>query len=186
MISENTSKQVRDTLESVVAQGTGRNAYVQGYRVGGKTGTAQKVDPKTGRYLSNDYIVSFMGFAPANNPKIAVYVSIDHPKNTVQFGGTVSAPIAGRIIGDSLSAMGVKKQKGGLQKEVRYPDQPMIKIPDLKGMDKNDLRNALFNLKLETKGDGDVVTMQSPKPGIKVKQGSTIMVYLGDKKKADD
>lgn len=186
VISENTSKQVRDTLESVVAQGTGRNAYVQGYRVGGKTGTAQKVDPKTGRYLSNDYIVSFMGFAPANNPKIAVYVSIDHPKNTVQFGGTVSAPIAGRIIGDSLSAMGVKKQKGGLQKEVRYPDQPMIKIPDLKGMDKNDLRNALFNLKLETKGNGDVVTMQSPKPGIKVKQGSTIMVYLGDKKKADD
>ncbi|WP_028982937.1 stage V sporulation protein D [Sporolactobacillus terrae] len=186
VISENTSKQVRDTLESVVAQGTGRNAFVQGYRIGGKTGTAQKVDPKTGRYLSNDYIVSFMGFAPANNPKIAVYVSIDHPKNTVQFGGTVSAPIAGRIIGDSLSAMGVKKQKGGLEKEVRYPDQPMIKIPDLKGMDKNDLRNALFNLKLETKGDGDVVTMQSPKPGIKVKQGSTIMVYLGDKKKADD
>ncbi|MCL1630948.1 stage V sporulation protein D [Sporolactobacillus sp. CPB3-1] len=186
VISGQTSKEVRDTLESVVAQGTGRNAYVQGYRIGGKTGTAQKVDPKTGKYMSNNYIVSFMGFAPANNPKIVVYVAIDNPKGTVQFGGTVSAPIAGRIIGDSLSAMGIKKQTGGLEKKLRWPDQPLIKIPNLVGMDKNDLRQALFDLKLKTEGKGDVVTMQSPKPGIKVKQGSTIMIYLGDKKKADD
>ncbi|MCO7174613.1 stage V sporulation protein D [Sporolactobacillus kofuensis] len=186
VISEQTSKEVRSALESVVAQGTGRNAYVQGYRIGGKTGTAQKVDPKTGRYMSNNYIVSFMGFAPANNPKIVVYVAVDNPKGVLQFGGTVSAPIAGRIIGDSLSAMGIKKQTGGLEKELRWPDQPLIKIPDLRGMDKNDLRNALFDLKLKSEGKGDIVTMQSPKPGIKVKQGSTIMIYLGDKKKADD
>jgi stage V sporulation protein D (sporulation-specific penicillin-binding protein) len=82
--------------------------------------------------------------------------------------------------------MGVKKQSGGLEKELRWPDQPLITIPNLKGMDKNDLRNTLIDLKLKTEGDGDVVTMQSPKPGIKVKQGSTIMIYLGDKKKADD
>jgi stage V sporulation protein D (sporulation-specific penicillin-binding protein) len=186
VISEATSKEVRSTLESVVAQGTGRNAYVQNYRIGGKTGTAQKVDPKTGRYMSNNYIVSFMGFAPANNPKIVVYVAVDHPRDTVQFGGTVAAPIAGRIISDSLSAMGVKKQSGGLEKELRWTDQPLITIPNLKGMDKNDLRNTLIDLKLKSEGDGDVVTMQSPKPGIKVKQGSTIMIYLGDKKKADD
>ncbi|RYM07265.1 stage V sporulation protein D [Sporolactobacillus sp. THM7-7] len=186
VISEETSKKVRDALESVVAQGTGRNAYVQGYRVGGKTGTAQKVNPKGGGYMENNYIVSFMGFAPANDPQIVVYVAIDNPKGTVQFGGTVSAPIAGRIIGDSLSAMGVKKQSGGLEKETRWPDQPLIEVPNLVGLNKEKLRTSLFDLKLETAGEGDVITMQSPKPGIKVKQGSTIMIYLGDKKKTDD
>ncbi|MCI1881711.1 MAG: stage V sporulation protein D [Sporolactobacillus sp.] len=186
VITEATSKQVRDTLESVVAQGTGRNAYVDGYRVGGKTGTAQKVAPKGGGYMQGNYIVSFMGFAPADKPRIVVYVAIDHPKDTVQFGGTVSAPIAGRIIGDSLSAMGVAKKSGGPEKEVKWPDQPMIKVPKLIGMTKKEIAAAMINLKLKTEGKGNVVTMQSPKPGVKVKQGSTIMIYLGDKKKADD
>ncbi|WP_353947673.1 stage V sporulation protein D [Sporolactobacillus sp. Y61] len=186
VISSETSKKVRETLESVVAQGTGRNAYVEGYRVGGKTGTAQKVNPKGGGYMQGNYIVSFLGFAPANDPEIVVYVAIDHPKDTVQFGGTVSAPVAGRIIGDSLSALGVKRQKGGLEKETRWPDQPMIKVPDLVGQKKQDLQNALFDLKIKTQGSGDRVTMQSPEAGIKVKQGSTIMIYLGDKKKPDD
>lgn len=186
VISAATSKKVRDALESVVAQGTGRNAYVDGYRVGGKTGTAQKVNPKGGGYMEGNYIVSFMGFAPANDPRIVVYVAIDHPKNTVQFGGTVSAPIAGKIIGDSLSAMGVQRQKGGLEKEVRWPDQPMIKVPNLVGMGEKEIGNAMFDLKLKTSGSGDIVTGQSPEPGVKVKQGSTIMIYLGDKKKSHD
>ncbi|TGB00199.1 stage V sporulation protein D [Sporolactobacillus shoreae] len=186
VISASTSKKVRDALESVVAQGTGRNAFVDGYRVGGKTGTAQKVNPNGGGYMDGNYIVSFMGFAPANNPKIVVYVAIDHPKGTVQFGGTVSAPIAGRIIGDSLSAMGVEKQSGGLEKEARWPDQPLIKIPDLTGVNKNDLANYDLNLNLKAEGSGNVVVMQSPQAGVKVKQGSTIMIYLGDKKKSND
>ncbi|GGL44785.1 stage V sporulation protein D [Sporolactobacillus putidus] len=183
VISSATSKKVRDALESVVAQGTGRNAYVDGYRVGGKTGTAQKVNPNGGGYMANNYIVSFMGFAPANNPQIVVYVAIDNPKGTVQFGGTVSAPIAGKIIGDSLSAMGVKKTGGGLEKQTKWPDQPLIKVPNLVGMRKEELMNSVSDLRLEELGNGDVVTLQSPKPGVKVKQGSTIMIYLGDKKK---
>ncbi|WP_100487593.1 stage V sporulation protein D [Sporolactobacillus pectinivorans] len=186
VISAATSKEVRDTLESVVAQGTGRNAFVEGYRVGGKTGTAQKVNPDGGGYMDGNYIVSFMGFAPANNPKIVVYVAIDHPKGTVQFGGTVSAPIAGRIIGDSLSAMGLEKQSGGLEKENRWPDQPLISIPNLIGVEKKDLPSYPQDLILKTEGNGNVVTMQSPQAGVKVKQGSTIMIYLGDKKKPGD
>ncbi|RYL95421.1 stage V sporulation protein D [Sporolactobacillus sp. THM7-4] len=185
VISAATSKKVRNALESVVAQGTGRNAYVEGYRVGGKTGTAQKVGPNGG-YMENNYIVSFMGFAPANDPQIVVYVAVDNPKGTIQFGGTVSAPIAGRIIGDSLSAMGIKKQAGGLEKETRWPEQPLVKVPDLIGLNKDDLRASLFDLKLKEVGNGNSVMMQSPKPGVKVKQGSTIMIYLGDKKKRDD
>ena len=88
-----TSKKIRYALESVVAQGTGKNAFVDGYRVGGKTGTAQKAEG--GRYLENNHIVSFIGFAPADDPQIVVYVAVDNPKGTVQFGGTVAAPIVG-------------------------------------------------------------------------------------------
>ncbi|MFT8871446.1 MAG: stage V sporulation protein D [Sporolactobacillus sp.] len=186
VISSETSKQVRDALETVVALGTGRNAYVDGYRIGGKTGTAQKVDPKTGHYMQNNYVLSFTGFAPANDPKIVVYVAIDHPQNTVQFGGTVSAPIAGKIIADSLSAMGVKKQQGGPSKAARWPEEPPVSVPDLIGEKKGDWIDDEVDLKVKAVGSGGTVTMQSPAPGVKVKQGSTIMIYLGDKKNVDD
>ncbi len=76
-------------LESVVAKGTGGKAFVDSYRVGGKTGTAQKA--QGGRYLENNYIVSFMGFAPADDPQIVVYVAVDNPKGVTAFGGTVSS-----------------------------------------------------------------------------------------------
>ena len=95
VISEETSAQVRNALESVVANGTGRTAYVDGYRIGGKTGTAQKVGPD-GRYMKNNHIVSFIGFAPSDDPELVVLVSIDNPKNTVQFGGVVAGPIVGK------------------------------------------------------------------------------------------
>ena len=78
VISEDTSKQVREALESVVAKGTGRPAFIDGYRVGGKTGTAQKVI--NGRYSSTEHIVSFIGFAPADDPQIVVYTAVDNPK----------------------------------------------------------------------------------------------------------
>ncbi|MCG3084770.1 penicillin-binding transpeptidase domain-containing protein, partial [Anoxybacillus sp. LAT27] len=73
-----TSAKVRYALESVVARGTGNKAYIEGYRVGGKTGTAQKV--KNGRYVNGEYIVSFIGFAPADDPQILVYFAVDNPK----------------------------------------------------------------------------------------------------------
>ena len=115
VISKETSEQIRYALESVVAQGTGRGAFVEGYRVGGKTGTAQKV--KDGRYMENNHIVSFLGFAPADKPEIVVYLAVDNPKGTVQFGGVVAAPIVGNIIGDSLRAMGVPPRKNQIEKE---------------------------------------------------------------------
>ena len=89
VINNDTSQTVRSTLETVVAYGTGRNAYIEGYRVGGKTGTAQKV--KNGVYLTGNYIVSFIGFIPADNPQAVVYVAIDNPKGITQYGGTVHA-----------------------------------------------------------------------------------------------
>lgn len=115
VISEETSKQIRAALESVVAKGTGRGAFVEGYRVGGKTGTAQKAAPGGG-YLTNNHIVSFIGFAPADNPHIVVYVAVDNPKGTVQFGGVVAAPIVGTVIKDSLRELGVKPRTKQMEK----------------------------------------------------------------------
>jgi stage V sporulation protein D (sporulation-specific penicillin-binding protein) len=176
VISESTSKEVRHALETVVAQGTGKNAFVEQYRVGGKTGTAQKA--KNGRYLENNYVLSFIGFAPADNPQIVVYLAVDNPKNTVQFGGQVAAPIAGNIIGDSLRAMGVKPRKNQIEKEYAYPQTPMMKVPKLVGLDKSDIANEYYNLKLDVSGDGDTVVRQAPEAGVKVEEGSTVRVYM--------
>ncbi|MFS0751939.1 stage V sporulation protein D [Oceanobacillus sp. 1P07AA] len=179
VISEDTSEEIRFALESVVAQGTGRPAYVDGYRVGGKTGTAQKVGP-SGGYMENNYIVSFIGFAPADDPEIVVYVAVDNPKNTVQFGGVVAAPIVGTIIGDSLRAMEVEPRTDGLAKEYSWPDQPKIEVPDLVGESKQKLPEYLIDLSIVTSGEGDKIIEQSPKPGTMLESGSTVRIYLSD------
>jgi len=181
VISEETSKQIRYALESVVAQGTGKGAFVDGYRVGGKTGTAQKA--KGGRYLTNNHIVSFIGFAPADKPEIVVYVAVDNPKGTVQFGGVVSAPIVGKIIEDSLRVLDVKPRKNQLEKETTWTDPKMIEVPNLIGMTKKDLQQQLFNLKLDVSGEGTVVIDQAPEAGVKIKEGSTVRIYLGPGKR---
>lgn len=178
VISEETSKEVRRALESVVANGTGKKAFVEGYRVGGKTGTAQKPKPGGG-YLQNNYVLSFIGFAPADDPQIVVYLAVDNPKNTVLFGGQVAAPIAGTIIGDSLRAMGVKPRKNQMEKEITpYLDTPMVTVPDLKGLTKKGLMERLDNLKLDVSGTGETVIKQDPMPGVKVEEGSTIRIFM--------
>lgn len=180
VISGSTSKEIRQALESVVAKGTGRPAYVDGYRVGGKTGTAQKVGPD-GSYLKNNYVLSFIGFAPADDPEIVVYVAVDNPKETVQFGGVVTAPIVGTIIGDGLRAMGVEPRDDGLDKEYMWPDQPKVEVPDLVGLKKGKLKQYMTNLSIETSGSGDYIIDQEPSPGTKVEQGEKIRIYLSDK-----
>ena len=179
VISEETSNQIRIALESVVAQGTGKNAYVEGYRVGGKTGTAQKA--VNGRYLENNHIVSFIGFAPSDDPQIVIYVAVDNPKGTVQFGGTVAAPIVGNIIEDSLRVLNVEPRKEQIEKEWTWPDTPLVEVPNLIGKSTKELYQMYINLQLEVNGRGDKVVMQSPDPGTKVKEGSTIRIYLESK-----
>ena len=179
VISEETSAQIRKALESVVAKGTGRGAYVEGYRVGGKTGTAQKVGPD-GRYMENNHIVSFIGFAPADDPELVVYLAIDNPKDTVQFGGVVAAPIVGNIMEDSLRALEVKPRKDGLEKEYTWPDEPLVEVPNVTGLEKKELNQLLTNLKIEASGKGDKVITQAPEAGVKVPSGSKVRVYMGN------
>ncbi|MGN7310320.1 stage V sporulation protein D [Alkalicoccobacillus gibsonii] len=184
VISEETSKEVRHALETVVALGTGKGAFVDGYRVGGKTGTAQKA--KDGKYLENNHIVSFIGFAPADDPEIVVYVAVDNPKDTLQFGGIVAAPIVGNIIGDSLAAMGVEKRTEQIEKKVSWNDEPIMEVPDLVGRTKREIHEGYMDLKLDASGEGEVVVTQAPLPGSKVAAGSTVRIYMGDKSDAND
>ncbi|VEF48496.1 stage V sporulation protein D [Bacillus freudenreichii] len=176
VISEKTSKELRHALESVVAQGTGRNAFIDTYRVGGKTGTAQKA--KDGRYLENNHIVSFIGFAPADDPQLVIYAAVDNPKGTIQFGGTVAAPVVGKIMEDSLRALDVKPRKNQIEKKTNWLDPQMVTVPDLKGYTRKELLQQMLDLRLEVSGEGTKVIQQAPEPGVKVEAGSVIRVYM--------
>ncbi|MDR4886595.1 stage V sporulation protein D [Fredinandcohnia sp. QZ13] len=180
VISEETSKQVRYALESVVAKGSGGGAYVDGYRVGGKTGTAQK-SKKGGGYLQNNHIVSFIGFAPADDPQIVVYIAVDNPKGTVQFGGVVAAPIVGNIMRESLPLLGIEKRDKQIEKEIRlWTDKKYLEVPNLIGLTKKELQQQLMNIKLDISGKGNVVVDQAPNPGERVQEGTTLRIHLGE------
>lgn len=178
VIKPETSEKVRYALESVVAKGTGRHAFIDGYRVGGKTGTAQKV--KNGRYSSGEYIVSFIGFAPADDPKILVYVAIDNPKAQA-FGGLIAAPIVRSILESSLHYLKVPKRKNQIEREYTYGDKHYIEVPNLLGLSMREISATHYTIPLEVSGKGTHVIEQSPEPGIKIEEGSKIRVYLGDK-----
>ncbi|OCT17101.1 stage V sporulation protein D [Paenibacillus pectinilyticus] len=178
VISEATSKQVREALESVVAKGTGRNAFIDGYRVGGKTGTAQKVI--NGRYSPDEHIVSFVGFAPADNPKVVIYAAVDDPKG-IQFGGLIAAPLVKNMMADALRYMKVEPDKNQLDKDYRYGETPVVEVPDLVGASVDDILEDLnMNFKLAKSGNGKYVISQAPKAGSRVDQGSTIRIFLSD------
>lgn len=183
VISKKTSEQIRYALENVVAKGSGGKAFVDGYRVGGKTGTAQKA--QNGRYLENNYVLSFIGFAPADDPELVVYVAVDNPKGTIQFGSWVSAPIVGNIMKDSLPVLGVEPRKEQIEKKKAWDDVPMIEVPDVVGLTKLELGEVFVNLKIDASGEGNTVVEQSPQPGVKIKQGSTIRLYFSNEEKKD-
>ena len=178
VISADSSAQVRNALETVVAYGTGRNAYIDGYRVGGKTGTAQKV--KNGVYMSGNYIVSFIGFLPADNPQVIVYVAIDNPKGVTQYGGTVAAPIAKNILTDAISALNIEKSKEGLDKIYQWYDVKYYKVENVEGLTVKEATKLLKNFQVEYTGIGDKVLAQSPAAGTSLPQNSTIRLLLGN------
>ncbi len=177
VISEETSSLVRYALESVVANGSGKNAYIENYRVGGKTGTAQKVE--NGSYLDGNYILSFMGFLPADDPKIVVYVAIDNPKGVTQYGGVVSAPIARNVMLSAIDILNIEPSKDGMAKEYTWLDKKYSILPNVVGMSKEEASKVLKNYKIEYSGTGKTIIYQSPQADYYVAEGETIKLLLG-------
>ena len=178
VISKKTSLIMRRALESVVALGGGKSAFIEGYRIGGKTGTAQKV--KNGQYLVNNYIMSFMAVVPSNNPEAVLYLAIDNPKNTALLSSYTTTPIARRILLDIIDALDIKKQDGEILKELEWTDKETFVVPNVIGMELSEAKKYLTNFSIEYTGSGNIVKEQSPSPGEKIEIKSTIKLLLGD------
>ena len=160
----------------MVARGTGHNAYIGGYRVGGKTGTAQKV--KDGIYMSGNYITSFIGFLPADNPEIIVYIAVDNAKGITQYGGTVAAPIAKNFLLSAIDILDIEERKDSIEREYLYTDKQYAQVPNVVGMNVKDAVKELKKFKVEYSGSGEIVTYQSPSMGESVYEGETIRLLL--------
>lgn len=180
IVTKETTNLVRYALESVVANGSGRNAYIEGYRVGGKTGTAQKVGTN-GAYMDGNYILSFMGFMPANDPKYVTYIALDHPQGVTQYGGVVAAPIAKNVFKQIISIYDLKEDYEGLPMSYRWDDIKYITIPDITGKELKEASRTLkaLGLNVEYTGNGKVIDT-SPKINSRVKEGSIVKLLLNE------
>ena len=178
VVSNETSLIMRRALESVVALGGGKSAYIEGYRIGGKTGTAQKVE--NGKYLVGNYIMSFMAVVPSNDPQAVLYLAIDNPKNTALLSSYTTTPIARRILLDIIDALGIEKQEGGIEKELEWTDKETKTVPNVIGKTVKEAKSLLSDFTIEYTGTGEVIKEQSPSAGEKIEVGSTIKLLLGD------
>lgn len=176
VLSKRTSEIMRLALESVVAYGGGKSAYIEGYRIGGKTGTAQKSE--NGSYLVNNYIMSFMSVVPANNPQAVLYLAIDNPKNTAMLSSYTTTPIARRILLDIIDALEIKKQDGELEKELEWTDKGYSVVLNVVGKSLDEAKKILSDFDVVVQGDGNIVTYQSIKAGKKIEKGSKIRILV--------
>ncbi|HWR43280.1 stage V sporulation protein D [Sporomusa sp.] len=169
------TKQVKEILESVVSQGSGKNAYIEGFKIAGKTGTAQKVG--AGGYLPDKYVASFVGFAPADNPQVAMLVIIDEPVG-LYYGGQIAAPVFGAVMKDVLQYLKVSPQPisgtakpGGPDTHVLVPSVINLNVPEaIKELEKAGLIPRIEE-------SGDRVADQIPKPGSRMPTGSGVLLY---------
>lgn len=183
VVSTETSKKMLSVMESVVTDGGGKIAYLPGYRLGGKTGTAQKVID--GVYAQGKYICSFISVAPVDDPQIVVLAIVDEPTDVVAFGSTTAGPIIKEVMSQSLEYLGVKKEYTKEEKEENEKKQ--VEIPDVRNLTIKEATKILEEKKLESNLDTDievdekkVVTDMFPKPGVKVNEGSSIILYYNN------
>lgn len=176
VISSETSAIMRHALESVVAKGGGKAAYIEGYRIGGKTGTAQKV--KDGRYMVGNYIMSFMSIVPSNDPEAVFYLAIDNPKNTALLSSYTTTPIARRVLLDIIDALDIKEQKEGMEKDLEWTDKIMYQVPNVVGKSVKDAKKLLSNFTIEYTGTGETVISQSPDANTKLEDRGTVRLLL--------
>lgn len=173
VISEETARTVRGMMESVVTNGTGKNAYVAGYHVGGKTGTSTKLGEFIENVEKTKYLVSFAAIAPADDPELVLLVLIDEPNEDVG-GGVLCAPIAASVIEQAMKSLNV---------EPKYTEEEQakvdLKMPNLVNSTVSGAKATLTEngFKYKIVGEGDTVVKQSPSQGYTVPSGATVVLY---------
>lgn len=174
VISEETSAIMREMLESVVTKGSGKNAYIPGYRVAGKTGTAQKYS-EGGGIKQGAVIASFIGFAPADDPQVAVLFMVDEPQVAVDFGSVVAAPYVKMILEDTLNYLGVEP----VYDENTEQESQTVVVPDVTGKSLSEAASILREAGLDYLAEqtGTVVTKQMPLPDAEVLINTTVLLY---------
>ena len=177
-ISSNTSKIMRMALESVVARGGGKKVYIDGYRVGGKTGTAQKV--QNGSYLANNYIMSFMAVLPAPNPEVVLYLAIDNPKKTALLSSYTTTPYVRKILLDIINIMKIEKQSNQIEKDYEWNDKKYYEVENVIGKTKSEAKKLLTGFDISYVGDGNIVKEQTPKAGERYYQSGKIRLLMGE------
>lgn len=185
VVSESTAATVRQMMEAVVEGGTGKNAYIAGYRVAGKTATSEKLDLKLekGEKASNQmkYVASFVCFAPADDPQVAILVGVDDPPGEYRGGGVIAAPIARSVMESTLKYLNVKPQ---------YTDSELSKVsytaPNLiaKSVSQAKSTAASNGFAIRVVGDGETVVSQIPASGQSIPKGGVVVVYTDANAKA--
>lgn len=186
VISPESSKKVGEYLEQVVSDkvnGTGHNAYIEGYRIAGKTGTAQKVTGGSG-YSSNKFIVSFIGYAPVDNPKLVVYVVADEPNDPTAGGGVVAAPVFRSIMEKSLKHMGIMPDISESEEADGVVRKKSVMLPDVIDKKVTQAANEMQSrgLNFEIVGKGKTVLQQIPKAGVTVPDTQRIYLITEERK----
>lgn len=181
VISEETSDEMMEIAESVVREGSGQAAYIPGYKIGGKTGTAQKVID--GKYAQGKYICSFIGIAPTDDPQIVVLAIVDEPTGVMAFGSTTAGPIVKEIMQDSLKYLGIEEKYTEEEKE-EFEKQQVV-VPDVRNLNIGDASKILEEAGFKANLDTDIEMSEKtkvkdmfPKPGIKVEKDSSIILYF--------
>lgn len=177
VLSEEKTSILRDYLERTVSYGGSSKAYVEGYHIGAKTGTAQKVNPKGGGYESGKYISSLAGFAPADNPQITVFISIDEPGTGTYYAGQIVAPLANILFTDIFNYMSENMPKDDIDSIVKE-----VVIPEIRGLKVDDAKKLLkeYNIAYNIEGNGDIITDVKPYPGYTIKENSKINIDTGE------
>lgn len=178
VISEDTSAYMREAMEQVVASGTGKNAYVSGYRIGGKTATSEILQEEGD--TENRYTASFIGVAPMDDPQIAVLVAInDIPESSPHGGGAIAAPVVARIMEEVLPYIGVTSVYADDESDRREVSVPSV-VGQTEEQAASTLEQAGFGYRVV--GDGDTVTDQVPASGVRIPVSGRVILYMGENK----
>lgn len=171
VVSEQTANILTGIMEEVVSEGTGGKAYLEGFRVGGKTGTSEKIPRGNGKYVA-----SFAGIAPADDPQVVMILLLDEPVGA-HTGGLIAAPLAGKIMDDVLRYMDIKPEVSG-----EDASGGETAVPDVTEKSIEDARKLVTDsgLRCVTEGDGETVNIQIPAAGAVIAQGGTVIIYTGD------